>query len=186
MEGKTRRRGAPEVLSQVSGSGPEGSKRLTIENDRWVSGIRISFVTQCLIEVAQITSREQKRVVGRRVVDSTRRSIDRKVNSTTKHGFIDLDETCLLHRVQIERNVAFPARSRLGNQAGVSIDRSFEEIGDALVERIDPCKHPLDPPLGKGWAGPLRPTFVRATRLAWLAEIAVAHDVVVITNDIDA
>ena len=120
-----------------------------------VGGVGSRLIAKHHVKIIEVTRSQQQRIIGRAIIDPT---VNTEVFPAVEHGFINFDQTVVVHVLEIQSNIALPARPCLGDQAHIGVDRVVQHVGDALVEGIDPGQDPLDPTFSQLWhhvIGPL-------------------------------
>ena len=148
-----------------------GGRAGVVDGDRRVGGVRVGLVAEDGVEIVQIPGGEDERGVGRVEVDA---GADGEALAAVEHGFINFNQADLVDIVEIQRNIALPAFSGLGEQGDIGVDRVAGQITHALVEGVDLGKHALDPTFHQDRRGPAGPG---ATDLAVVhGEVGIAHE----------
>ena len=131
-----------------------GAGGAAIDRDGGVGRVGVGLIAEEGVEVVQVTGREQEGVVGRRIVVP---GIDADGLSAVEHRLVDFDQSEAVDIGEAEGDVALPAFSGLGQQRHIGVHRIVVQVGDALVEGIDPGQHPLDPSFDQLRGHPARP-----------------------------
>ena len=131
-----------------------GRHATRIHGDGGIGGVGIGLVAQNHVEIVQVAGGQEERIVRRPIVVAR---IDADGLGPVQQRFVDFNQAEIVDAGEAERDIAFPALARLGEQADIRADGVAPEVTHPLVEGVDAREHPLHPAFDQLRVRPPRP-----------------------------
>ena len=157
-----------------------GHRGGVVERDGGIGGIGVGLVAENRVEIAQITGRQQERVVHERFVVPR---VDADVFAAIEDGFVNFDQAKIVDAGKIQGDVALPPGTGGREQAHVGVHRIVVEIRDPLIKRIDARQDAFDPAGHEARIHPIGPGVrVRAGDIGCPSLGLVAHGEIIVAQ----